>query len=151
MRVRTAVAQLLKENPEYRRLFKSCCETSAFRLRAQTWQFRDELRERGQDFPRADLEDALMGLARKFFPESPAAEWDDEWASSLCKDALARFAEHCMGLSKEERDALNLTGEDVWLGRMEEADLANDPAGFRAAVKGWERALVETLEKVRAA
>ena len=35
MSARKAIADLLRENLEYRRFFKRCCETSALRLRSQ--------------------------------------------------------------------------------------------------------------------
>ena len=36
MKVRTALLELFKESREGRAFFRSCCEYSAFRLRAQT-------------------------------------------------------------------------------------------------------------------
>ena len=65
MSARKAIADLLRENLEYRRFFKRCCETSALRLRSQAWQFEDELQNRGQRFANEDLEDGLLTIARK--------------------------------------------------------------------------------------
>jgi hypothetical protein len=80
MKARTALLELFKESHERRVFFRSCCETSAFRLRAQAWQFRDELRDRGNRFQADEVEDALLGLARELLPDTPAARWDAEWA-----------------------------------------------------------------------
>jgi hypothetical protein len=68
MKVRTTVVELLKAEPEWRQLLKRCCEKSSLRLRSQVGQWRDELADRGHNFPPADVEDALIDLARSFFP-----------------------------------------------------------------------------------
>lgn len=149
MKASTALLQLFKEKREWRQFFRSCCEGSSHRLTSQTWQFSDELKERGHPCPSEEVEDALLGLVRDLLPQSPAAQWDTEWAHALCKDALARLAEYYAGLSAEEKDALDLSGQDVWDEQMRSAGLANDPAAFRAALKGWERAGLEAIERVR--
>jgi hypothetical protein len=61
MKVSTALLELVKESREWRACFRSCCETSAFRLRSQVWQFRDELKGRGHRFGREEVEDACSG------------------------------------------------------------------------------------------
>ncbi len=122
---------------------------SAFRLRSQSWQFQDELRDRGYDLLTDAVEDALLGLARELLPETPAARWDSQWAHELCKGALARLAERYAELSATEKEAVNLSAQDLWDERMHVAGLANDPAAFRAALKGWERAGLEAMEQVR--
>ena len=87
-----ALADLLRESPEFRRFCKECCETGALRLRSQARQFRDELRGRGhEDLALASVEDALLAIARKALPKTPAAEWDEEYAAELCADALSRL------------------------------------------------------------
>jgi hypothetical protein len=80
VRARMAVTELLKESREWRRFFRSLCDESFLALRSQSWQFRDELAQRGHNFPKgsAELEDALFGLARELLPDSPAAQWDEE-------------------------------------------------------------------------
>src|SRR5215213_3044081 len=98
---------------------------------------------------REAVEDALLGLVRDLLPQSPAAQWDTEWAHALCKDALARLAEYYAGLAAEEKDALDLSGQDVWDEQMRSAGLANDPTAFRRALKGWERAGLEAIERVQ--
>ena len=63
--------ELLKGSSEWRYFFRACCETSPFRLRSQVWQFRDELRDRGHEYPdrgNPELEDALFELARELLP-----------------------------------------------------------------------------------
>lgn len=150
MNARTAIRELLKAEPEWRQFFKQCCETSPVRLRAQAWQWREELADRGHAFGLVDLEDVLMGLARKFFPSRPAAAWDPEWASGLTSDAMARMQEHYSGLSEAERDALDLSGQDPHEERMQAAAEANDPAEFRRAVKGWQVAGMAALYEARA-
>jgi hypothetical protein len=150
MNARQALTHLLRESIEYRRFFKRCCETSAFRLRAQAWQFKEELHDRGHEVDRENLEDALLMLARKVLPDTPAAQWDPEWAHELCKGALGHAAALYQELSEEEQGAADLeAAEAEWVDRCNAAAEANDPAAFRAAVKGWERALVEALESTR--
>ena len=109
MKVRTALLEPFKESSEWRGFFRSCCETSAFRLRAQSWQFRDELNDRGHKLQAEEVEDALLSLARELLTDSPAAQWDAEWAHELCKDALARLAERYAELSTAEKEAVNLS------------------------------------------
>ena len=116
---------------------------------AQAWKFGDELMERGYPCPAEEVEDALLGLARDLLPESVAAGWDPEWAHDSCKDALSRLAEHYAVLSAEEKDTLDLSGQDAWDERMRAAGLDNNPAVFRRALKGWERAGMEAIERVR--
>ncbi len=149
MKARTALLELFKESREWRGFFRSCCETSAFRLRSQARQFRVELRDRGKQFQPDDVQDDLLGLARELLPNTSAAQWDAEWAHESCKDALARLAKAYAGLSAEEKDALDLSAQDVWDERMRAAGLANDPVAFRVALKGWEQAGLEAMEQVR--
>jgi len=152
VRARTAVLKLLKGSSEWRCFFRACCETSPFRLRSQVWQFREELAERSPEYfdkGNPELEDALFGLARELLPNSLAAQWDEEWASSLCKDVLGRLAEHCAGLTAAEMEALDLSAQDVWDERMRDAGLNNDPAAFKAALKRWEQTGLEALGALR--
>ena len=149
MNVSTVLLELFRDERKWRQLFRSCCEMSTHRLTTQTWQFSDELKERGHPCPIEEVEDALLVLVRDLLPQSPAAQWDTEWAHALCKDALARLAEYYAGLSAEEKDALDLSGQDVWDEQMRSAGLANDPTAFRRALKGWERAGLEAIERVR--
>jgi hypothetical protein len=149
MRARTALLELFKDSSEWRAFFRSCCETSAFRLRSQAWQFRDELEERGHGFLSEEVEDSLIGLARELLPDTPVAQWDAEWAHDLCRDALAHLARAYAGLSTEEKDTVDLSAQDEWDERMHEAGLANDPVAFRAALKSWERAGLEAMEQIR--
>src|SRR5215217_5870492 len=134
MKARTALLELLKESYEWRVFFRSCCEWSASRLRSQAWQFRDELKDRGNRLQTSEVEDALLGLARELLPSTPAAQWDAEWAHELCKDVLARLGKAYAGLSAEEKDAVDLSAQEVWDERMHEAGLANDPVAFRTAL-----------------
>jgi hypothetical protein len=82
-------------------------------------------------------------------PDTPAAQWDAEWAHDLCKDALARLAKRFSEFSTAEKEVLDLSVQEVWDERMHEAGLANDPVAFRVAVRGWEQAGLETMERVR--
>ncbi len=95
------------------------------------------------------MEDALLWSARGLLPNTPGAKWDAEWAHELCKDALARLEKAYAGLSAEEKDALDLSAQDVWDERMCAAGQDNDPAAFRAALRGWERAGLEAIERVQ--
>lgn len=75
---RGALLGLFEKDQEWRCFFKSCCEMSTHRLTTQTWQFRDELEDRGHFYPVEEVEDALLGLARDLLPESAAAGWDTD-------------------------------------------------------------------------
>ena len=150
MNTRRALAELVKTSPEYRAFFRQCCEAGTDCLCAQAWQFREELHARGYEVGAEDLEDALLALARKVLPETPAAKWEPEWGHKLCKSALSHAAALFGELSDEEQDVADLErAEGEWIDRANMAAENNDPAAFRAAVKGWERALVEELEGVR--
>ena len=149
MKARTALLELFRKSSEWRAFFRSCCETSVFRLRTQTWQFRNELKDRGNAFQAEELEGSLLGLARELLPHTPAAQWDAEWAHYLCKDALALLAKRYAELSAQEKDTVDLSAQDEWDERMHDAGLANDPVAFRAALKSWERAGLEAMEQIR--
>ena len=149
MKSRTALLELFKESSEWRAFFRSCCETSPFRLRSQAWQFREELKERGHGFLIKEVEDSLLGLARELLPDTPAAQWDSQWAHDLCKDALALLAKRYADLSATEKEAVTLSAQEVWDKRMHGAGLANDPAAFRVALDGWTRAGLEAMEQIR--
>jgi hypothetical protein len=149
MKTRTALLELFKESHEWRSFFRSCCETSAFRLRAQAWQFRDELRNRGNQFQADEVEDTLLGLARELLPDTPAAQWDAEWAHELCKGALASLAKHYTELFTAEKEAVDFSAQNVWDEKMTRAGQENNPAALRAALKRWERVGVEAMEHVR--
>jgi hypothetical protein len=149
MRARTALLELFREPSGWRAFFRSCCETSSLRLRSQAWQFRDELRDRGNQHQADEVEDALLGLARGLLPDSPAAQWDSEWAHELSKAALARLAKRHVELSGVEKEAVDLSELNAWDERMHAAGVKNDPAAFRTALKGREQAGLEAMERVR--
>jgi hypothetical protein len=149
MKARTALLELFKESSGWRTFFRSCCESSALRLRSQAWQFREELKERGHGFLTEEVEDALLGLARELLHNTPAAQWDAEWAHDLCKDALALLAERYTELSTADKEAVDLSGQGVWDEQMHDAGLANDPVAFRVALEGWSRAGLEAMERSR--
>jgi hypothetical protein len=149
MKARTALLDLFKESSEWRAFFRSCCESSAFRLRSQAWQFREELNDRGNAFQAEEVEDALLGLARDLLPDTSAAQWDAQWAHELCMDALALLAERYAELSIVDKEALDLSTQNVWDQRMQAAGLANDPVAFGVALDGWTRAGLEAMEQIR--
>jgi hypothetical protein len=149
MKARTALLELFKESSGWRAFFRSCCETSAFRLRSQSWQFCKELDERGHKLQAVEVESSLLGLARELLPDTPAAQWDAEWAHKLSKDALAHLAKRYAELSTADKEAVDLSAQVVWDERMQAAGLANDPTAFRATLNGWEQAGLEAMEWVR--
>jgi hypothetical protein len=149
MKARTALLELFKESSGWRAFFRSCSQSNAFRLRSQSWQFREELKERGHGFLTEEMEDVLLGLARELLPNTLAAQWDAEWAHDLCKDALAHLAKRYTELSTAEREAVDFSGQGVWHEQMYAAGLANDPVAFRAALDGWTRAGLEAMERSR--
>lgn len=146
---RAAVVELFRAEADWRRIFGRACRASAARLRAIAPQVADELAELGQRFTVVQVENALLALAREKVPDSPAAQWDAEHASSLCKDALARLGEHFAGLSEAERDRLDLSGQEPHEDAMLAVGHANDPAAFRVALREWERVGLEALERAR--
>ena len=148
MKAPTALLGLFKGSSGWRAFFRSCCERSALRLRSQAWQFRDELKERGNRFQADEVEDALLGLARGLLLDTSAARWDAEWARRLCEATLARLNESYASFSAKEKVVVDTSPEANWIGRMNAAAKANDPAAFRVAVKGWERAGLEAIEQV---
>jgi hypothetical protein len=149
MKARTALLELFKDSSEWRAFFRSCCEISAFRLRSQAWQFREELKEQGHGFLTEEVEDALLGLARELLPNTPAAQWDAGWAHELCKGALAHLAKRYAEFSTAEKEVLDFSVQEVWDERMHVAGLANDPLAFRIALDGWTRAGLEAMERSR--
>lgn len=151
MSARTIVLGLLRESGDWRRFFKACCETSSFKLRSQSWQFREVLAERGCVFPEGstELEDVLLQLSRELMSDSPAARWDEEWAFALCKEALARIAERCAGMRDAEVEGLDLSAQDKWDERMREAVPNNDPAAFRSALETWEFVALEAIQALQ--
>jgi hypothetical protein len=149
MKARTALLELFKESSEWRVFFRSCCETSALRLRSQAWQLRNELNDRGTQFKADKVEDALLGLARELLPDTPAAQWDAEWAHELCKSALANLARRYGELSTAEKEAVDFSAQNDWDEQMSRAGRENNPAAFRAALKRWERVGAEAMEHVR--
>jgi hypothetical protein len=148
MKARTALLELFKGSHEWRSFFRSCCENSSLRLCTQTWQFREELKERGYGFLPEEVEDSLLGLARELLPDTPAAKWDAEWAHELCKDALAHLAMRYAEFSDADKEVLDLSAQGVWDERMHAAGLANDPVAFRVALQGWERTGFEAMKQV---
>jgi hypothetical protein len=153
MRTAAAIAELLRGSAEWHDFFRGCCEAGALRLRSQARQFRDELRERdhtdAEAFALADVEDALLQVARKVLPKTPAAEWDPEWAAQLCSEALSRLAEHYALSSAAQRSALDLSSVGGWQDQMHRAALANEPAAFREALAGGERATLAALKSAK--
>jgi hypothetical protein len=149
MKARTALLELFKDSSEWRAYFRSCCEMSALRLRSQAWQFCEELENLGNQFQTEEVEDSLLGLARELLPDTPAAQWDEEWAHDLCKDALAHLAKRYGEISNAEKGVLDLSAQEVWDELMHGAGLANDLVAFRAALEGWARAGLEAMEQVR--
>ena len=149
MKGRTALLELFKDSSEWRAFFRSCCEISPSRLRSQVWQLSDELNDRDHKLQEDEVEDALLGLARELLPNSPAAQWEAEWAHDLCKDALARLAKRYAEFSTAEKEVLDFSAQGVWDERMHDAGLANDPVAFRVALDGWTRAGLEAMERSR--
>jgi hypothetical protein len=149
MKARTALLELFKKSSGWRAFFRSCCESSAFRVRSQAWQFCEELNDRGNQLQAEEVEDSLLGLARELLPDTLAAQWDAEWAHDLCKDALAHLAKRYAEFSTVDKEVLDLSVQEVWDERMHEAGLANDPVAFRVALDGWTRAGLEAMEQLR--
>jgi hypothetical protein len=149
MKASTALLKLFKDSSEWRVFFRSCCGTSAFRLRSQAWQFCEELNDRGHKLQAEEVEGSLLGLARELLPDTPAAQWDAEWAHDLCKDALAHLAKRYAELSTADKEVLDLSVQNEWDERMHGAGLANDPVAFRLALDDWTRVVLEAMEQLR--
>ena len=149
MKASTALLKLFKDSSEWRVFFRSCCGTSAFRLRSQAWQFCEELNDRGHKLQAEEVEGSLLGLARELLPDTPAAQWDAEWAHDLCKDALAHLAKRYAELSTADKEVLDLSVQNEWDEQMHGAGLANDPVAFRLALDDWTRVVLEAMEQLR--
>jgi len=146
-----AIAQLLRDSAEWRAFFRGCCEAGALRLRSQARQFRNELGERdraagAEAFALSEVEDALLTIARKVLPDTPAARWDPELAAELCADALSRISERYVGISAAELEVPDFSARDLSAERMNAAAAANDPAAFRGALGEWEQATIGAIE-----
>jgi hypothetical protein len=150
MTVRRAMGDLFRQSPEWREFFQACCHTSAFRLRSQARQFRDELRERGHDVSREEVEDALFGIACKFLPGTPATDFT-AWGELLCKDALARLQERYSSLSPEQKEAVDLSAAWERNDELVAACEAEDLGVLRDALRSYEREALEALEETRKA
>jgi hypothetical protein len=147
MRTKTAIVELLKGSRDLRMFFKGCCNTSAFRLRSQAWQFRDELAERGHVASLREVQNTLFELARDLFPESPGADFVS-WAGLLCGDAMARLGEHYSNLGPEEKEAVDLSAAWETNDEIVAACEAEDLDALRAALRSYE---VEALDAIGAA
>jgi hypothetical protein len=78
LEVGTALRRLLGYT-EWLEFFADLCDDGADRLRAQVWQFVDELAERGVcGLRRSDVEDALLEFAVAFLPDSSAGREREE-------------------------------------------------------------------------
>jgi hypothetical protein len=148
MRTKTAIVELLKADRDLRVFFRACCEASAAKLRAQTWQFRDELAQRGYVvvLPLDEVQDPLFELARDLFPDSPGADIVT-WAGLLCGDAMSPLHEHYAHLSPEEKDTVDLSAAWERNDEIVAACEAEDLAALRKALRDYER---EALEELRA-
>jgi len=148
VRTKTALVELLKESRDLRTFFKGCCNTSAFRLRSQAWQFRDELLVWGVAASLEAVQDALLELARDLFPDSPGADFTT-WAGLLCGDAMARLSEHYANLSPEEKDAVDISAAWERNDEIVAACEAEDLPAFREALRKYEREAREAVEAAR--
>jgi hypothetical protein len=139
---RTALIELLEAEREWRCFFKACCQMSSLRLRSQTRQFQDELKDRGHKFEGEDLEDALFELARILLPESPAAKWDSEWAGELASEEVRRLAKRCV-------DGADLSVLEPWHEKVDAATEAEDRRAYREALRGYVKAGLEAVEAAK--
>ncbi len=143
-----ALGDLLRDSEEWRAFFRRSCEEGPLRLRAVVHQWCAELEDRGHTVALEDLEDALTTAARKLLPDSPGARWDPEWASRTFKSAVARMGERYARLTEAEQEALSFSDQHPWEDGLQAAYVANDPAAYRAALEGWERAGLEAIEAI---
>jgi hypothetical protein len=148
MKTKTALVELLKERRDLRAFYKACCEGSVRRLRAQAWQFRDELAEAGHVVPLREVQDTLFELARDLFPDSPGADFVS-WAGLLCGDAMARLGEHYSNLSPEEKEAVDLSAAWERNDQIVAACEAEDLAALKETLKAYEREALAALEATR--
>jgi hypothetical protein len=133
---RSAVVTLLKAEHDWRKFFRVSCEAGVSRLWASSYQFRDELQTRGEVHTPEEIGDVLLALAREKLLDSPAARWNAQWVSRLCRESLERLSEHYGKLSEEEREGLDLSGQEPHEDAVIAAGEENDPAAFRVALKG---------------
>ena len=148
MRTKTAIVEQLKTDRGLRLFYKRCCDTSAFRLRSQGWQFRQVLAERGYVASLESVQDTLFELARDLFPESPGADFIT-WAGLLCGDVMARPHEHYTNLSAADKEAEDVSGAWCHNDAVEDACRNQDLAVLREALKIYECEALEALRAVR--
>lgn len=130
MSTQADLLELFKTEPEYRRFFESCCKRGCYRLRAQAWQFREELSARSQEHSLEEVEDALWELARLLLPDSPAAAWDMEWAGELAEKALRYLNErHIPGADLSVLEPLDK--------EVTAAGVSEDRGRYRAALREY--------------
>jgi hypothetical protein len=85
------LADLLRADPEYRRFFKRCCRLGTFRLQAQAGQFNERLVERRVKASTADVRDALVVLATKTLPATPAGRGEAGHTPSTVRTPRGAF------------------------------------------------------------
>lgn len=98
--IRERVEELVTSEPEWSYFFEECCKTGSERLRAQAWQFYDELKSRNLKrssgrrlaFTPAKVEDALSEIAAELLPETPAGACDPR--ELLFRGAVAWLSEN---------------------------------------------------------
>lgn len=137
-----AIMGLIKESPEWRRFFKACCQEGFLRLHSQAWQFDDELRDRGHEFGREDVEDALFELAHALLPDSPATKWDPKWAVALASKALRYLNERYV-------DGADLSVLEPWWDKLDATGMAQDQEGYRAAIRAFVKAGLRSFDAAR--
>ncbi len=142
MRARQDIADLMRSSEEWRQFFRACCEAGHLRLRSQARQWRDALRDRGQEHTLEDIEDALWELARDLLPDTPAAAWDTEWAGDLMRRALRYLNERYV-------EGADLSGLGEGHDEMVAAGIAEDREGYRKAVRGYIQAGLRVFDQAR--
>jgi hypothetical protein len=127
--------------PEWREFLERCAKDGPERVRAQSWQFGDELRARGHEYDPDPLTDALLevaGLAEL------SATWDTEAAFERAVTAF-RYVEDVY-LSGTGYEPLDAHTQAAW-----EAERARDWPAFEDALRNLMRAAKREAMRERAA
>ncbi len=121
---RQRLLDLLEKNAEWGQFFALLCEDGPDRLRAQAWQFHEEVGGRLDD-----VEVWLLVLASEYLPDSPAGA-DSDWQARKLLYVRAYQLVHPDVDDPAEREAYDKVRVLFGEGSFDE---------FRAALREWVR------------
>lgn len=117
------------------------------RLRSVAQRLWNELRNQGQHHEPKGFADHVWMVVRDFFPGSPGAAWDSEWADGIYSEALRDLARHASE-SGVDYAIVDLGDFECAFDEMQAPEEARDRCAFRSAAR---RAVREGRRAVREA